>query len=39
MEDRSCFGQPDLDGNFNVKLDLMLIGEGGVEFSNSSLGG
>jgi len=39
MKDRSCFGQLDVDGNFQVKLELMLIGEGGVEFSSLSLGG
>ena len=34
MKDRSCFGQLEVNGNFHVKLELMLIGEGGMEFSS-----
>ena len=37
--ERDRFGQLDVDGNFNVKLDLIVKGEKDVEFSNTSLGG
>lgn len=39
LKNRSCFGQLDVDENFNVNVDFEVTGEEGVEFSNPSLGG